>query len=145
MIITHSSASKIENIEVEGFGVRQGCLFFGYEDNEYNLAGECNYKYSLDVEDTIEARLFFHKHDVSELSDLIEDMELDLEVSRDEAIALLEEEGEVFDAEQAWSVQQYQGKAGHMLGYDAVESFDEQGVVFIVFCGDKSLKEVKVN
>lgn len=142
MIITHASADKIETIETDSFGVRQGCLFFGGEDNSYNLLGECNYKYNLNVDSVIETSRFFFDHEASEIQSVLDDMMIELDVTEEEACELLDETTQADDAEASWAVQQYQGRAADALGYDAAESFDEQGVVYIAYCANKKLKLV---
>lgn len=140
MIITHASADKIETIETNKFGLRKGCLFFAGEGNTYNLAGECNFQLNIEVDEDniIESRRFFYDHEASEVSEILELMSIELDVDDQEACDLLDEtENGVgrFDSEQLWIIQQYQGLVAHKLGYDACESFDEQGQVFIKFMG----------
>lgn len=69
------------------------------------------------------------------------------EMSDSELCELLDETSGTheLDAEAAWLVQQYQGILAHRLGYDACESIDENGVVFIVYCVDCNLEEVARN
>lgn len=152
MIITHASNEKIEKISSRLDGPLRGCLFFGYEGNTYNLT-KCNFQYNLEIDEgnTIEARRFFYEHSENEVVvlEVLEMMRTEVfasfdEMSDSDLCELLDETQGTheLDMEAAWLVQQYQGILAHKLGYDACESFDEQGVVFIVYCVDRKLEEV---
>lgn len=152
MIITHASAIKIDKVE-NYFGPLRGCLCFGDEGNTYNLAGECNYQYSLKIDEDNILRitsLFFH-HEVSEFSELFENLadELGLDVESDSALLeeLLDDTTFAHDhadrfencGDAAWLVQQYQGLIAAHLGYEAALASDEQGDVYIVDCRSRKL------
>ncbi len=151
MIITHASYEKIEKVSRALDGPLRGCLFFGYEGNTYNLT-QCNFQYNLEVDEdnTIKACRFFYEHseDEAEVLEVLGMMRSEVltpfdEMSDSELCELLDETQGThgLDMEAAWLVQQYQGILAHKLGYDACESFDEQGVVFIAYCVDRELRE----
>ncbi|MBQ0211491.1 hypothetical protein ROW55_022160 [Providencia rettgeri] len=157
MVITHPSAEKV--IEVTSKNpytpFLKGCLCFGQEGNEYNLAGKCNYQYNLEVNHIINVDAFFIHHDISEsiVLDVIkmvrEDLELDLDndeiaalLDNSESIRNFEFSGYNDDGEADWAIQQYQGILAHKLGYDCAKSTDEQGTVYIAYCVGRPLLEV---
>ncbi len=154
MKITHASQSKIEQVNdfdamTEAY---KGCLFFAHDGNTYNMAGECNYQYSLNVENVIHVSdLFFnHSHEDVLIADLLDDLRIDLalECDLEEMSNILDGTRDVTDYntrnddEAVWIVQQYQGILAHKLGYDCAESEDEQGTVYIAYCVDRELQEV---
>lgn len=169
MIITHASNKKIEQVNDVYFGTPflKGCLCFGAEGNEYNLAGDCKYQYNIEVESIIPVKSFFFRHSydepaVQEVFKLIrEDLELESHIS-DETIANLLDDSEFIhirnfqsdddyspiphrysdDGEACWAIQQYQGILAHKLGYDCARSTDEQGTVYIAYCVGRPLLEV---
>lgn len=158
MIITHASSERIEEVKSSVYYAPffKGCLFFASEGNEYNLVGECNYQYNLDVNNVIEVDSFFSHHDITEkaVKEVIEMVRDDLEIeASDEDIAeLLSGESSVRDfefngydddGEADWAIQQYQGILAHKLGYDCAQSFDEQGTVYIAYCVGREMNEVK--
>lgn len=145
MIITHASQDEIIQINKHSYTTPQrGCLFFADEGNTYNLAGECNHQYNLDVNETIEARRFFYEHDADDkrVLSVLDMMRLESEfcdMSNEQLCELLDETEFSDEACAGWLVQQYQGILADALGYDCAESFDEQGVVYIAYCVDKNL------
>lgn len=160
MIITHASATKIK--EVKAYrpyecDVYRGCLFFGGEDNDYNLACDVNFKYNLEVDEdkVIRVSRFFyeHSHEESVVAEVLNDLrdELGLVCDDEEMSEIIDETNDIFDYETrvdgdiaSWLVQQYQGILAHKLGYDCAVAFDEQGVVFIAYCVGRDLDEVAV-
>ncbi len=157
MIITHAAQEKIEIItSTHDFSAYKGCLFFAAENNTYNMSGECNYQYNLDVENILEVRQIFYKYSHDEdiiaqvLNEMRDDLLLDDDVSLEELADILDEttnwlklfDFEAEDAgEKCWIIQQYQGILAHKLGYDCAESKDEQGTVYIAYCVDRELQE----
>lgn len=156
MVITHASAVKITEVTSKNpyAPFLKGCLCFGIEGNEYNLAGQCNYQYNLVVGNVIEIESIFYRHHVSEdavttvIQMVREDLELNLD--NDEIAALLDNSQSVRnydhsysdDGEADWAIQQYQGILAHKLGYDCAKSTDEQGTVYIAYCVGRPLLEV---
>ncbi|WP_419207987.1 hypothetical protein ACN08S_08825 (plasmid) [Photobacterium leiognathi subsp. mandapamensis] len=122
-----------------------GCLFFAEEGNTYNLAGECNYQYNLEVENVLRMRSLNYKHNYTECS-VMQSVFADMrdkfgfidEVSDDELSELLDDtlsisdyETELLDKDfgmDQWVLQQFQGIIAHKLGYDCAQSEDEQGL-----------------
>lgn len=157
MIITHASATKIETVkEYRSYenDVHRGCLFFGDEGNDYNLACDVNFKYNLEVNEdkVIRVSQFFyaHSHEDSAVTAVLDDLrdELGLECDDEEMSEILDETNSIFDYETSvssdiasWLVQQYQGILAHKLGYDCAESEDEQGVVYIAYCVEREMIE----
>lgn len=152
MIITHASHEKIKKVSSQLDCPLRGCLFFGYEGNTYNLT-QCNFQYDLEIneDNIIRATRFFYEHleDEPEVLDVLEIMRSEVfapfdDMSNEQLCELLDETENTneLEAEAAWLVRQYQGILAHKLGYDACESFDEQGVVFIAYCVGRELKEV---
>ena len=156
MIITHASKDRITNVKVYDSysSVVKGCLFFGSENNDYNLAGECNYQYHLDVENVLVMSKLNYDFDYAE-NGIIQSV---FERFRSELCLDLDDEGisEIFDEtsmisdyensnddECEWILQQYQGILAQNLGFDCAQSFDEQGTVYIAYCVDRELTEIK--
>ncbi len=156
MIITHASQEKIESvISTHDCSAYKGCLFFAAEGNTYNMNGECNFQYNLDVENIIEVSQIFYKYSHDEdiivhvLNEMRDDLLPDDDMSLEELADILDETTdcfELFDAEDAgeksWIVQQYQGILAHKLGYDCAEGKDEQGAVYIAYCVGRELQEL---
>jgi len=148
MIITHASKERI--LEVKSWDPMsdavKGCLFFGSDGNEYNLAGSVGYQYNLEVDRILDVTRIWYEHEEAELEDILAAMTEELGIDEEQAASLLEESEQPCDlglgSEQAWIVQQYQGLAAHALGYDCAESTDEQGAVYIAYCVGRTLVEV---
>lgn len=156
MIITHASDRKITKISSSMGDALRGCLFFAAEGNTYNLTGECNFQYNLDVSEDkiIEARRFFFEHDFNDeiILDVLNALrnELNLDCDDETMSTIIDESSDIGDyvssddlAVSSWLVQQYQGILAHKLGYDCVESFDEQGTVYIAYCVNRKLEEIE--
>lgn len=157
MIITHASATKIDEVKdsVHYAPFFKGCLFFGSEDNDYNLAGRCNFQYNLDVNNVIRASRFFYEHDTDEkevqvVFNMMRD-DFGINVDDSELADLLDgttniseyEHSYEDDGQANWAIQQFQGILAHKLGYDCAESFDEQGTVYIAYCVNREMQEVE--
>jgi hypothetical protein len=153
MIITHASHEKIESVESNPALslCLKGCLCFADEGNTYNLVNECNYQYNLEVDEDniIDVSRFWYEHEESEpaAQDVFEMMRDDIfgwdDCTDEELAELLDGSADIHDADASWAVQQYQGILAHKLGYDCAKDFDEQGVVYVAYCVDRDLQEVK--
>lgn len=157
MIITHASKERITNVKsYDSYSsVVKGCLFFGGENNDYNLAGECNYQYNLDVENILVMSKLNYDFDYSE-NEIIQSVfesfrnELDLDLDDEEISEIFDETNMIADSENSnedeceWILQQYQGILAHKLGFDCAQAFDEQGTVYIAYCADRELTEIKL-
>ncbi len=158
MIITHASYQQITEVSDDRGDYHRGCLFFAAKGNTYNLANNCVYQYDLNIdkERVLSVNVLFSRYskkneivfDVAE--SLASDLGLEWEDKEvvNQAIDLLSEEKSVEDfglrGEMQWLVQQYQGILADELGYDCFESTDEQGAVYIAYCVDRKLTEIKV-
>jgi len=156
MIIQHNSFDKIDKIE-RFFGEDLlGCLCFGEEGHDYNLANQVNFKYVIDIDDenVLEMSRVWFCHDSEELSRQAEEVIQDLMdvLDTDRARALDFFDGSDTDCETntnysgfsaGWYVQQSMGLLAHALGYDAALDKDEQGDVFVVYCVERELQEVE--
>jgi len=155
MIIQHNSMAKIEKVETLFGEDLLGCLCFGDEGHDYNLAQEVNYRYILDIDEDniIDMRRLWYKHDSDNLpkdaEDIIQSMIDDLNVDRERILDLLDasdtdaENGTTYSGFSAgWYVQQSMGLMADALGYDAAVDSDEQGIVWVVYCVGKDLKEI---
>ncbi|WP_272539684.1 hypothetical protein [Providencia sp. PROV197] len=159
MIITHASFNKITEVTKDmDVPFLKGCLCFGNEGNEYNLSA-CNYQYNIEVDNIIDTKSFFYRHDVDEkaVQEVFQQVRKDLgllDVDDDVIAQLLDESISVWDndfnyshsydddGEASWAIQQYQGILAHKLGYDCARSTDEQGTVYIAYCVGRPLLEV---
>jgi len=153
MIVQHNSIAKIEKVESFFGEDLLGCLCFGEEGHDYNLAGEVNYRYVIDIDSVLDmSRVWFH-HDSDNVSraveDVIQDVVDSLDCDRDRALDFLDgsdtdcENGTNYSGFSAgWYVQQSMGLLAHALGYDAAADDDEQGVVYVVYCVDRELQAV---
>lgn len=108
MIITHASQDKITKIESHDVfcECRMGCLFFAEEGNTYNLSGECNYQYNLEVDNVLRMSSLNFKHNYEECR-IIQSVFADMrdkfgfidEVSDDELSELLDNTLSISDYE----------------------------------------------
>ena len=168
IIITHASHEKI--IEVtpsHDCEYYLGCLFFAPEGNTYNLTNRCEYQYNLKIsEDAIlRTKGIFFKYTGNEepilsvISDLCNHFYLDPENEVHVQLCkdLLDESESPYTVDiksygdspydeggSDWIIQQHQGILAHLLGYDCAESYDEQGTVYIAYCVDREMEEVKM-
>lgn len=145
MRIQHNSPERIEKVESYKSFCLRGCLFFAEEGHDYSLnPGNDNFAYIIDVENILDISRIWWEHEVSEVSELVDEMCVDLDIDEEMACALIEESEHIMDdGEKAWLVQQYQGLIAHKLGYDCAESEDEQGSVYIAYCVDREMEEIK--
>jgi hypothetical protein len=126
MNLIHTSPVEIKSITKNGvFG---DCLFFS--TTEYAM-GEVKAVYNLEVsEDKI-----IEVCDL-ESSDIITDICNALDVDEEQAEELLTGESTAYDfdldGEDDWFIQAKQGECAKLMGFDACEAEDEQGVVYIV-------------
>ena len=157
MKIQHNSIERIGKVERYFGDDLLGCLCFAEEDHDYNLGTDYNYSYLIDVEEDniLDMTRVWMLHDSDNLSsgveDIIEEMMEDLGCERDRVLNFLNgsdvdyavgtEDYSGFSA--GWYVQQSMGLLAHALGYDAAEDHDEQGVVYVVYCVDREMKEVE--
>ena len=153
--ITHASKERITNVKTYDSysSVVKGCLFFGGENNDYNLAGECNYQYNLNVENILVMSKLNYDFDCSE-NEIIQSVfesfrsELDLDLDDEEISEIFDETNMIADYENSnedeceWILQQYQGILAHKLGFDCAQAVDEQGTVYIAYCVDRELTEI---
>lgn len=148
MLITHNSKEEIQKVvKNHDCEFYKGCLYFT-SGKDYNLAGETNFKYHLEVDNVLEIERVWFQHDYSEveclLVELLEEFGLEDELTIEDASELIDETQNITDvtgdAEHEWIVQQYQGLIAHALGYDCAESQDEQGTVYIAYCVDRKLR-----
>ena len=157
LTITHASKEPITSVKSYDWysNVVKGCLFFAGENNTYNLAGECNYQYNLEVDTDkiLDMHKLNYRYDYSDneiIQSVFDDirLELDLDISDEDLADLFDQSQEIQDFEtndqdnEDWILQQYQGILAHKLGYDCAAAYDEQGVVFIAYCVDRELTEI---
>lgn len=152
MIITHASSQKIESVK-PAFHHLLGCLHFAGEGNTYNMAGDCAYQYNIEVDNVVRATRFWYEIDeeCEKAVAVIEALSAAIDVDAEQAYQLLEEslfthempEFELDNGEAGWVVQQYQGILANEFGFDCCESFDEQGTLYIAYCVDREMEEVK--
>ena len=155
MKIQHNSMTKIEKVESFFGEDLLGCLCFGEEGHDYNLAQKINYRYILDIDEdnSLDMERIWFCHDSDKLpaqaEDIIQEMMDDLNCDRDRILDFLDasdtdcENGTIYSGFCAgWYIQQNMGLIAHALGYDAAVDEDEQGTVYVVYCIDKELQEV---
>ena len=126
MKLIHTSPEEIK--EISDSGMFGDCLFFS--THEYAM-GNVKAVYSLEID---EEKIIY----VSSLDDeeLVAHIAQVLEVDEDAAERILDGRDTVFDhgkdAEYDWWIQAKQGECAKKMGFEACESQDEQGTVFIV-------------
>lgn len=130
--VIHTSPEKIVNIH--NMGLFDDCLFFS--GSEYAMGGVAAV-YELDLEED----KIISDYDLYD-EDVITDIVNYVGVDRDEAESLLD--GSQNNCEHGWWIQARQGECAKKMGYDACQSEDEQGVVYIVpmFGKEGDLREV---
>ena len=156
MIIQHNSATKIEKVESFFGDDLLGCLCFASEGHGYNLANSVKYSYTIEVDEEkiLHMPSVWYRHNSDELNNDAEEIVCDvmqaLCVDRDRALNLLDgtdrdvENGTDYSGFCAgWYVQQSMGLLANALGYDAAEDHDEQGAVYIAYCVDRNMSEIK--
>lgn len=138
--IFHTSPEAITNID-DFDRMFDDCLFFSRR--VYVMTRVADYKvYSLEIadENIIEVGRFFYLDDCDKLSGLVDEIKELCDCDSDDAEELLSERADIYDfiddatdaAEASWKIQALQGKAAKLLGYEAAQSEDEQGTVYIV-------------
>ena len=129
--VFHTSPNKIESIEDrEMFG---DSLFFS--DSEYSM-GDVKHTYVIDIDEDkiIEAQTIPFKYDLSKGKPhtIIDDFAKKHDMDFDEAEDLIVNQGSHDDPDISWESQGALGKIAKSLGYDAAQTVDEQGGVYIV-------------
>jgi len=127
MNIYHSSPETIKKIDK--YGAFDDCLFFS--SSVYSMSVGEVVVYSLEIDE----EKIIHVSDLHN-DDVIENISSVLDVSDEEAERILDSRDSVFNhggsAEDDWWIQAKQGECAKLMGYEACESRDEQGVVYIV-------------
>ena len=122
MQIIHTSPEAITKITKNG--LFDDCLFFSVD--EYAM-GKVGAVYTLEIsEDKIV--------EVCDLdnAEVIDNIMTALDVDEDEAIELLTSNENDLDGDDSWWIQAKQGQCAKLMGFEACEAVDEQGVVYIV-------------
>lgn len=139
MKLFHTSSCKIEEITSDGrFGE---FLFFSSRVYVMTAANPVVYTIELDESEIIEASQLFYHDDAEKLIDLVSELAERLNISEDDAEALIEESKSVYDidsidpedaADASWDVQMFTARAAKTLGFRAVKVQDEQGAAWMV-------------
>ena len=138
-MLTLTHTSPVEITKIEKHGLFNDCLFFSID--EYAM-GNVEAVYTLNIE---EDKII----DTAELDcdEVVADIALALDCTEDEAFDMLTSEIEAQDitgdCEDSWYIQAKQGEAAKLMGYEACESQDEQGAVYIVPMFERELDLVK--
>ncbi len=128
MKITHTSPNKITSINKNG--QFDDCLFFSADEYSMTTKGDL-YVYSIELLDSkiIEVSELYNEEVIANIASV-------LDVDEDAAERLLDGRDTAFDhdldGEDDWWIQAKQGECAKLMGYEAVESQDEQGTVYIV-------------
>jgi len=126
MLLTHTS--PVEITKIEKHGLFADCLFFSVD--EYAM-GQVEAVYNLEVAESaiIEASQL-------DSAEIVADITMALDCTEDEAFEMMtgsiEAQDITGDCEDGWYIQAKQGEAAKLMGYEACESQDEQGAVYIV-------------
>lgn len=128
MKLIHTSPEKIKTIHAHG--LFDDCLFFS--STEYTMTqANSVFVYSLeqDEEKVVAVYDLYDEEVVSEIAER-------LDISEDVAERVLDGRNSVWDysdeADDAWWLQAKQGECAKKMGYEACESQDEQGSVYII-------------
>ena len=139
----HCSPNEIQSISAN-YGQFDGALFFSLQP--YSLSDSpYTYEINLSDDEIIEVSCLECDKSVVEIKDLASRY-LDLEISEDTAIELLNADESIFDllesedaevdfmdaSEFDWALQGIQAKAANNMGYIAAQGYDEQGSVYII-------------
>ena len=126
MILTHTSPEVITEIKTDG--LFDDCLFFSID--EYSM-GDVKAVYQIEIKEENIINVYN-----LESKEIIESICSYLSVDADTAQELLNNElsaGSITsDYEDDWYIQAKQGECATLMGYEACESEDEQGAVYIV-------------
>ena len=128
MKLIHTSPNEITHIEPRG--MFDDCLFFSTD--EYVMTAKKNhvtYEMEIDEEKIISVSELYNE---SIIADIMRVMNVD----EDDAERMLDGRDSAFDhagdGEDDWWLQAKQGECAKKMGYEACESRDEQGTVYIV-------------
>ncbi len=139
MELFHTSPEKIEAINNNG---RFGAFLF-FSSKVYVMTAGKFVTYSIEIDDEQiidDGRLFFHE-DAAKLEPLVAELATLLDVSEDDAEALIEGSKSVYDigsieaddaADASWDVQHFTARAAKLLGYRGVQVTDEQGATYMI-------------
>ncbi len=138
MEVYHTSPEKIEKIEK--YGMFNDCLFFAPEPYSMGVSVDECFVYELDLDETkvIHQSMLDNQEIVNHIKHV-------LDIDDGDAEDLLDgtNDGRMLDAEDGWFIQAMQGECATKMGYDACESIDEQGKVYIVPCLNK-LQDMRI-
>lgn len=139
MELFHTSPTKIDAIATNGrFGE---FLFFSSHIYAMTVGEFVTYSIDLDDDQVIEAGRLFYHDDAEKLAPLVAELAARLDVSEDDAEALIEESKSTFDfdnieaedaADVSWDVQRFTARAAKLLGFRGVKVRDEQGSAWLV-------------
>ncbi len=124
MIITHTSPVKITDIDKNG--MFDDCLFFSNDEYSMTTRGSL-FIYSLELSENkvISAINLYNESVITNIMSA-------LDVNEEDAESLLDGTLISDSGEDDWWIQAKQGECARLMGYDAAELIDEQGVVYIV-------------
>lgn len=126
MKLIHTSPVEIK--EIKSSGMFDDCLFFS--TTEYAM-GNVKAVYSLEIDE----EKIVHVSDLYD-EELVAHIAQALEVDEDAAERMLDGRDTAFDhgkdGEDDWWIQAKQGECAKKMGYEACETEDEQGTVYIV-------------
>lgn len=128
MRLFHTSPGEIKEIyNSEYFG---DCLFFSSSEYVMTQAKTVYiYSYEIDEEKIIDTSDLYDKEIIDHIADV-------LEIDAENAERVLDGRDTAFDhggdGEDDWWIQGQQGECAKKMGYEAVQSRDEQGAVYIV-------------
>jgi len=145
-VIYHTSSDKIEKITKKGtFG---DVLFFSADKPYVMTAASDPITYAIDIENMefIGSSQLFYNGDYKKLDNMIKELILytkraySTEIDEEQAEELLSGNLSEYDiiedgmeaGEYGWYIQQKQGEAAKLLGYDGAMGEDEQGLVYII-------------
>ncbi|WP_163370953.1 hypothetical protein [Endozoicomonas acroporae] len=128
MKLIHTSPEEIKTIHAHG--LFDDCLFFS--SSEYTMTqSDTVFVYSLEQDDE-QVVAVYELYDEEIVSEIAEK----LEISEDDAERVLDGRDSSWnhggDGEDDWWVQAKQGECAKKMGYQACESKDEQGTVYII-------------
>lgn len=139
MELFHTSSKAITEITADG---RFGEFLF-FSSRVYTMTAGTPVVYSMELADAdvIEAGQLFYHEDAANLEGLVAELAERLDISEEDAEALIEESKSVYDmdnieaedaADASWDVQLFTARAAKTLGFRAVQVKDEQGVAYMV-------------
>lgn len=139
MELFHTSGKTITEITADG---RFGEFLF-FSSRVYTMTAGAPVVYSMELADSdvIEAGQLFYHEDAAKLEGLVAELAQRLDISEEDAEALIEESKSVYDldnieaedaADASWDVQLFTARAAKTLGFRAVQVQDEQGAAYMV-------------